>query len=95
MSKDSLHDHNPLKTSHEEAATLASGLAPLEEQARDAKRPNGAIVLDTKELKIPRELIEEKAVNGFGLEPVLIFILALVLAFIAFITYLISIEPPA
>jgi hypothetical protein len=96
MTRDTLHDHNPLKASHEDASELASGLAPLEEQERGARaRRNGAIVLDTQELKLPKELIEEsKPAKGLGLEPVVIFILAFMLAFIAFIAYLISIEPP-
>lgn len=96
MSKDTLHNHNPLKASHEDTSALASGLAPLEEQERSAgRRPNGSIVLDTKELKLPKDLIEEnKPGKGLGLEPVVIFILALSLAFIAFIAYLISVEPP-
>ena len=96
MNRDKLHNHNPLKASHEETSTLASGLAPLEELegGGERRRQNGAIVLDTQELKLPKELIEEsKPVKGLGLEPVVIFILALLLAFIAFIAYLISIEP--
>ena len=95
MRRDTLHNHNPLKASHEETSALASSLAPLEEQEEGRRRhQNGAIVLDTQELKLPKELIEEsKPVKGLGLEPVVIFILALLLAFIAFIAYLISIEP--
>lgn len=95
MRRESRREHNPVKAGSEEAATLASSLAPLEEQeSRSGRRPNGAFVLDTQELKLPKELIEEnKQENSLGLEPVVIFILVLVLAFIAFIAYLISIEP--
>lgn len=96
MRSGSMHDHNPFKATHEEASALASGLAPLEEQeSAERRRRNGAIVLDTQELKLPKELIEEsKPVKGWRLEPVVVFILALALAFIVFIAYLISIEPP-
>lgn len=94
MSSKAPHDHNPLRTTHEEAAKLASELAPLEEQERRSR--NGAIVLDTKELKLPKEFMEEeRRSDGLRLEPVVVFILALALAFIAFIAYLISIEPSA
>lgn len=92
MSNESPHAHNPLRTTHEDASALASSLAPLEEQERRSR--HGAIVLDTKELKLPKELMGEgKQSVRLGLEPVVIFILALALAFIAFIAYLISIEP--
>jgi hypothetical protein len=104
MKRESRRDHNPVETRSEEAAKLASMLAPLEEQQgekdeaasrRTAQRPNGgAIVVDTGELKLPKDFIEgESAESSFGLEPVVIFILMLALAFIAFIAYLISVEP--
>ncbi|MBD0369271.1 MAG: hypothetical protein ICV60_00340 [Pyrinomonadaceae bacterium] len=97
MRRESRREHNPVKAKSEEAATLASSLAPLEELGKRGSKnhPNGSIVLDTAELKVPKDFIEEEAPNGgLGLEPVVIFIIALALAFIAFITYLISIEPP-
>ena len=96
--RESRREHNPVKTRSEEAATIARGLAPLEEleEKRGSKgHPNGAIVLNTGELKLPRDLMEkDEEPGGLGLEPVVIFILALALGFIAFIAYLISIEPP-
>jgi hypothetical protein len=95
MSGESRREHNPVGAGSEEAAALASSLAPLEEQESNFKKhPNGKILLDTSELKLPKEFIEEdKDGRGFGLEPVVIFILALVLAFIGLMAYLISIEP--
>jgi hypothetical protein len=95
MSRESRREHNPVGASSEEAAALASSLAPLEEQESGFKKhPNGKILLDTSELKLPKDLLEEdKNGRGFGLEPVVIFILAVVLAFIGLIAYLISIEP--
>lgn len=100
MKRESRRDHNPVATRSEEAAKLASMLAPLEEQNGEKERGaghhrnGGAIVVDTAKLKLPKDLIEEdREGRPLGLEPVVIFILALVLAFIAFITYLISVEP--
>lgn len=101
MKRESRRDHNPVETRSEEAAKLASMLAPLEEQQRreegagqSNQHPNGAIVVDTGELKLPKDFIEEERTdNSFGLEPVVILILMLVLTFIAFIAYLISVEP--
>jgi hypothetical protein len=91
---ESRREHNPVRTKSEEAATLASSLAPLEEQEQGrGKRGNGAIVLDTGKLELPKGFIEEdKEEEGFGLDRVIIFILALALAFIAFIAYLIHLE---
>jgi hypothetical protein len=98
MKKESRREHNPVETKSEEAARLASMLAPLEEQESANAPPRasngGAIVVDTARLKLPKDLIEENEKGApFGLERVVIFILALVLAFIAFIAYLIFIEP--
>jgi hypothetical protein len=92
---ESRREHNPVMTRSEEAASLASTLAPLEEQEHGAsKRGNGAILLDTGKLELPKGFIEEdKEEEGFGLDRVVLFIMALALAFIAFIAYLIYIEP--
>ncbi|HEX8475126.1 MAG TPA: hypothetical protein VF666_13935 [Pyrinomonadaceae bacterium] len=81
----------------QEAADM---LAPPEEQAATQKQGSkngGAIVVGgTGELNLPRGFDEDEKENAktFGLDPVIIFILGLALAFIAFIAYLISIEPP-
>lgn len=99
MKRESRREHNPVETKSEETARLASNLAPLEEQeGRDgkggAKHPNGAIVLDTGELKLPKDLIEEdKRGEAYGLDRAVLILLVIVLSFIAFIAYLIYIEP--
>ena len=95
MKGESRREHNPVKTISEEAATLASSLAPLEEQESDGRRAQGgAILLDTGKLELPKGFIEEdKEEESFGLDRVVLFIMALALAFIAFIAYLIYIEP--
>jgi hypothetical protein len=101
MKRESRHDHNPVETKSEEAAAIASMLAPLEEQEGSDvdggghQPPNdGAIFFNTAELKLPKHFIEEDKERGFlGLEPIAIVIFLIVLAFIALVAYLISIEP--
>jgi hypothetical protein len=79
-----------------EADALARQLAPPEERARagGARRNHngGAIVLDTGALKLPEGLVEaeEKQARLLGLEPVVIVILAVMLAFTAFIAWQIT-----
>ena len=82
---------------------LAARLAPLEEQ-RPAHAPGvpsdraelvtqekGAIVVGSHKLNLPRDLIEVDARKGFlVLEPVVLVIVGLMLAFIAFIAWRIS-----
>lgn len=103
MKGESRREHNPVEAGSEEAVRIASSLAPLEEFEGDEgagggdgrERQSGAIVLDTQELKLPKDLMEEDDDgDGFRLEPVVLLILVLTLAFIAFIAYLISTEPP-
>ena len=89
-----------LHPSSEEGLEKAAQLAPLEERAarspRQSSNNGGSIVVDTGALKLPSEFTEKgKEKSGLlGLEPVTIVILVLALAFIAFITYLIAVEPP-
>ena len=98
VKNESRREHNPVKTSSREAEERAEQLAPAEEQAGDAtesKRPDGLNV-DTGALKLPESLRgddDENTQGAFHLDPVVLFFLVLALAFIAFITYLISIEP--
>ena len=92
--------HSPVKAKSAEAAEHAAHLAPPEEQngkqKNQASNQDGAIVVDTGELKLPKGVVEEDdGVAGlFGIDPVVLFIFGFALAFIAFIAYLISIEPP-
>ena len=79
-----------------EADALARQLAPPEERGgvRDVRSNHngGAIVLDTGKLKLPEGLAEaeEKQARLLGLEPVVVVILAVVLAFTAFIAWQIT-----
>lgn len=99
MKRESRREHNPVSTRSEEAAEIASTLAPPEEHEGtrgESGQPGrrGAIIVDTAQLNLPKDFIEdEKTAKGFGLEPVVLFILIFFLAFIAFIAYLISLEP--
>lgn len=92
--------HNPVQASSEEGLEKADQLAPLEERAgkpaNQSSNNGGGIIVDTGSLKLPAEFTEkEEGKPGLlGLEPVTIVILTFALAFIAFIAYLISIEPP-
>ncbi len=84
---------------------LAKQLAPPEEQdqtTQDDAR-GGAIVVDTGRLRLPEGLSERQTWRTplLGLEPVVVVLLTVVLAFIAFITWQIAHmprpadEPPA
>ncbi len=80
---------------------LAAQLAPLEEQAARAGRPSGAenhdgaIVVDTAKLKLPEGLVADDSARRrtLGFEPVVLVILALMLAFILFVAWQISLMP--
>ncbi|HVG29454.1 MAG TPA: hypothetical protein VM864_07015 [Pyrinomonadaceae bacterium] len=80
---------------------LAAKLAPLEEregggaQAGAVKNNGGSIVVDTGALKLPEGLVAEREKNKLllGFEPVVLFIIVLSLAFIAFIAWQISQMP--
>ncbi len=95
-----------------DTSKLAAQLAPLEEQdARAAQKQgsrernqkngasqeNGAIIIDTNTLNLPKGINHEHAEGGrkfFGIEPLVLFILGGVLAFIIFIAWQISRMPP-
>jgi hypothetical protein len=99
VKKEPRREHNPVQVSSEEALEKANQLAPLEERkgrlARQSQNDGGVIQVDTGDLKLPNDFTErgEGKPRLLGLEPVTIFILIFSLAFIAFIAYLISIEP--
>ena len=92
--------HSPVRAGSREAAEHAARLTPPEEQNR-AQSPqgsnggDGAILVDTSKLKLPKGMIEEEqnAPSWFGFDPVVLIILGLSLIFIAFIAYLISTQP--
>jgi hypothetical protein len=101
VEKESRREHNPVKTSSREAVERAAHLAPPEERkgadgARRAKEDDYGLSIDTGALRLPEGLKDESdgpRQSFFHLEPVVMFILFAALAFIALITYLISIEP--
>jgi hypothetical protein len=92
-----------------DTAQLAAQLAPLEEQNRQAKVPSdaiqspsntnisqeaGAIVIDSHNSNLSN-IVEGQYRKGFlGMEPVVLVILGVMLAFIAFIAWQISQMPP-
>jgi uncharacterized membrane protein YqjE len=88
-----------------DSRTLAAQLAPLEE-LRESQEPagingsqlvaqeNGAIVVGVEQLELAKEVVEvEEQKRTLGLEPVVIVIVGLMLAFIMFIAWQISQMP--
>ncbi|HKY29789.1 MAG TPA: hypothetical protein VJM12_17750 [Pyrinomonadaceae bacterium] len=89
-----------------DTAELAAQLAPLEEldkhaaeqqgakgyKPADTGQVKGAIVVDTGNLALPKD-ISEGGDEGWGIEPVVIVIVSVVLAFIGFIAWQISRMP--
>lgn len=90
-----------------DTAHLAAQLAPLEEldkraaEQQGAHEParletgqvKGAIVVDTGNLVLPKDISESGAESSWGIEPVVIVIVSLVLVFIGFIAWQISKMP--
>ena len=88
---------------------LAAQLAPLEEQNKQTtahivnhieatngqqRRDYGAIVVDNVNLNVPRDIIEGGEEKQFlGMEPVVLIVFIIVLGFIAFIAWQISLMP--
>jgi hypothetical protein len=100
VKRKSRHKHDAIHATSDEGLEKAAQLAPLEERARKSKPQNsnagGVIRVDPSSLKLPKDFTEqEEGKSGLlGLEPITIVILTFALAFIALMTYLISIEPP-
>ena len=84
---------------------LAAQLAPLEEQDKPAaeqqigshlqqERDYGAIVVDNANLNVPKNIIEGRDEKQFlGMEPVVVVVLIIMLSFIAFIAWQVSLMP--
>jgi hypothetical protein len=84
---------------------LAGRLAPLEEQMDAAKThqatPNGkpamddTIRVDTAALKLPEKIVEDEREGAdiFHLDSVVVYILLVMLAFIAFVAWQITLMP--
>ena len=59
-----------------------------------ADRHFGAIIVDNDNLKVPTDIVESREEKHFwGIEPVVLVVLILVLSFIAFIAWQISLMP--
>ena len=98
MKSESRSEHNPVEVSSEEALEKAERLAPLEERAQkpahQKSKDEGVIKVDTGSLKLPNDFSDEEGKSRlFSVEPITVVILLFALAFIAFIAYLIAIEP--
>jgi hypothetical protein len=86
---------------------LAAQLAPLEEQDKPAAEQQigaplnkasdryfGAIIVDNENLNVPADIMETPEKRHFlGIEPVVLVVLILMLGFIAFIAWQISLMP--
>jgi hypothetical protein len=84
---------------------LAARLAPLEEtetaeesqqaMPKDGRTPDDTIRVDTSKVKVPDRLTDEDrhGASIFHLEPVVVLILALMLGFIAFIAWQVTLMP--
>lgn len=109
MKGPSSHSHSRRKKrSKGDTDQLAAQLAPLEEQDRlsaerqlgltstqgEAGRTPGAIVVDSDYQGISKDLIEARdETRFFGMEPVVLVVLIIMLSFIAFITWQITLMP--
>jgi hypothetical protein len=96
---------HPVRPRSGDTRELAARLAPLEEISESSEtRPSntsqlvaqqdGAIVVGVEQPEVAQEVVETEDRNGaLGLEPVVIVIVVLMLAFIVFITWQISQMP--
>lgn len=79
-----------------DTAQLAAQLAPIEEQARQvdgATHESGAIIVNNDLGNLSADIVEHKTSGWWGLEPVVLVIIALMLAFIGFIAWQVSLMP--
>ena len=59
------------------------------------QRGYGAIVVDNSNLNVPKDIIEGREEKQFlGMEPVVVVVLIIMLGFVAFIAWQISLMPP-
>lgn len=106
--KKTLHIHSRGKHKKGDTAQLAAQLAPLEELDKSSAakqlgsspgdqpldQQDGVIVVDNDNLHVPKDIMEggdEKTL--LGMEPVVLVILGVMLAFIIFIAWQISLLP--
>ena len=83
----------PLEEQDKPAAEHQIG-SPLNTSIGPADRHFGAIVVDNTDLKVPSDIMEtQEEKHFFGIEPVVFVVLILILSFIAFIAWQISLMP--
>jgi hypothetical protein len=91
-------------SSHEREDNAAERLAPLEEtdafkdsqqRKKSAHVPDDTIRVDSASVQMPESFVddEREGASIFRLEPVALFILAVMLAFIVFVAWQISLMP--
>ena len=84
----------PLGEQDKPAAEQQIG-GPLNVPSGQADRHFGAIIVDNEDLKVPMDMMETQAKKRFfGIEPVVLVVLILMLGFIVFIAWQISLMPP-
>ena len=84
----------PLEEQDKPAAEHQIG-SPLNSATSQADRYFGSIVVDNEDLKIASDLTENQEEKQFlGMEPVVLLVVILVLSFIGFIAWQISLMPP-
>jgi hypothetical protein len=103
-----LIQHRGRRRRRRDTGDLAAQLAPLEEQdiraaqqqgakesgpTEDAKKLDGRIVIDTDSLVLPKAIGDGETKRFLGIERVVLVIVGLMLAFIAFIAWQISQMP--
>ena len=83
----------PLEEQDKPAAEQQIG-SRVRAAANAADRHFGSIIVDNENLNVPTDIMETQAKKHFlGLEPVVLVVLILMLGFIAFITWQISLMP--
>lgn len=79
-----------------DTAQLAAQLAPIEEQTRQvagATQESGAIIVNNDLGNLSTDIVERKREGILGIEPVVLVIVGVMLAFIAFIAWQVSLMP--
>lgn len=83
----------PLEEQDKPAAEHQIG-TPLKTPTEQVDRHFGAIVVDNDDLKVPTEIMDTQRERHFlGMEPVVLVVLILMLSFIAFVAWQISLMP--
>lgn len=105
-----LHLHSRRRRKKGDTAQLAAQLAPLEEVDQSGGQPGanqpstgshtqahyGAIVVDNEGLHVPKDIMEGGNEKTYlGMEPVVLVIVLLMLAFIGFVAWQITLLPIA